>query len=85
LSNLFDPVIKKTNEVAGAISKKIDESENPTVKTMVNYTKATGGALSTAFTGLADGGKKVGQAVGDNTRNIVEKKYGNDVSNTYLG
>lgn len=85
LSQLVSPIIQKSNQIIEEKSKQIDEGENQTLKKAKVITKATGEALSEAFSGLILGAKQVGSALSTNTRQIVEKKYGDDVSNTFLG
>jgi len=37
-----------------------------------------------ALGGFYKGAREVGGAVGDNTKKIVQKKYGDDVTNTFM-
>lgn len=46
---------------------------------------ATWDAFGNAFSGLGSALSTVGDSVGSNTRVIVEKKYGGDVTNTFMG
>lgn len=52
---------------------------------MKEVTKATSHSVNTAFTGLSEGAKNVGGAISDNTTNLVQKKYGDDYTKTFLG
>lgn len=42
-------------------------------------------ATSEALTGLSSGAKEIGKSLGSNTRNLVEKKYGDDITTTFVG
>lgn len=85
LSQLLKPVAKFTTQVIGDVSQKIDNSNSDTLKSIKTYTKTTTYAVTDAFSGFTKGISEVGSAVGKNTRIIVEKKYGQDVSSTFLG
>lgn len=49
------------------------------------YTVATWDAAGTALSGLGDALSTVGDTLGNTTRKVVEKKYGDDVTTTFLG
>ena len=55
------------------------------LKTGKKLTVATWDALSNAVSGLGDALSQVGDSIGTNTRGVVEKKYGQDVTNTFMG
>lgn len=52
---------------------------------MKEVTIVTKESVNTAFTGLSEGAKNVGGAIGENTQNLVGKKYGDDYNKTFLG
>lgn len=85
ITQLVTPIAKFGNQVIEDVSKKIDNSNSDTLKSLKQVTKTTSNAMSEAFSGLSKGVKDVGNAMSTNTRGIVEKKYGQDVSNTFLG
>jgi len=68
-----------------AMNEKIDQGDNETLKKIKKVGTATLDATSEAFSGLSTGAKEIGKTLGDNTRNIVEKKYGDDITNTFVG
>lgn len=41
--------------------------------------------MTNVYRGITKGGKKIGNTVGDNTRKISEKKFGEDYTNAILG
>jgi len=68
-----------------AMNEKIDQGNNETLKKIKKVGNATIDATSEAFSGLTTGAKEIGKTIGDNTRTIVEKKYGDDITNTFVG
>ena len=52
---------------------------------LVELAGVSGAALSEAFVGLAEGTSKVAGEVSKETRKIVNKKYGDDYVNTFIG
>lgn len=46
---------------------------------------ATWDAAGSALSGLGGALSLVGDSIGSNTRKVVEKKYGEDVTNTFMG
>ncbi|KAM3131427.1 hypothetical protein pb186bvf_016499 [Paramecium bursaria] len=84
LKQLFKPVAEKGAEFKKDLNEKIDKSENKTLKDGREITVATWDALGTALTGLGTALSQVGDQVSTNTKQIVEKKYGQDVKNTFL-
>lgn len=67
------------------MNKKIENGDNETLKKIKKIGGATIDATSDALSGLSTGAKEVGKSIGDSTRNIVEKKYGDDITNTFVG
>lgn len=67
------------------LSKKIDEGDNETLKKIKKVGGATIDATSVAFEGLSSGAAEVGKSIGNNTRNLIEKKYGDDITTTITG
>lgn len=55
------------------------------MKKIKKYGGATIDATADAISGIGKGVCDIGNALGDNTRHIVEKKYGDDVTNTFMG
>jgi len=68
-----------------AMNDKIDQGNNETLKKIKKVGNATLDATTEAFSGLTTGAKEIGKTIGDNTRTIVEKKYGDDITNTFVG
>ena len=46
---------------------------------------ATWDATANALSGLGTALCSVGDSLGNNTRKVVEKRYGDDVTNTFMG
>ena len=67
------------------VNQKIDDGDSQLLKKIKKIGGATIDATSTAFNGLSGGVGEIGDAIGGNTRNIVEKKLGEETSNTFLG
>ncbi|CAD8073181.1 unnamed protein product [Paramecium primaurelia] len=85
LKQLFTPVVQKGSEIKQDINKQIDNSDSQGLKEGREIFVATWDAMGTALTGLGSALSKIGDQIGTDTRAIVEKKYGQDVSETYLG
>jgi hypothetical protein len=93
LSQLFRPVADKASELKKDLNTHIDKSSNESnafisslaLKQGRTVTVATWDAASNAFAGLGSALSTVGDSLGNNTRKVVEKKYGQDVTNTFLG
>ncbi|EGR34519.1 hypothetical protein IMG5_008860 [Ichthyophthirius multifiliis] len=85
LQSMLNPVVQATNQQLDKINKNIDNSDNQILKKIKNIGSATIDATSNAFDGLSQGASQVGDTLGQNTRNIAEKKLGEETSNTLLG
>ncbi|KAL4496102.1 hypothetical protein ABPG72_015524 [Tetrahymena utriculariae] len=85
LSAVLEPMVDATSKYVKQINEKIDKGDNETLKKIKKIGGATLDATTEALQGLGKGVCEVGKSIGDNTRNLVEKKYGDDVTNTFLG
>lgn len=93
LKQLLKPVAEKTMEIKKDINAKIDNSSNESIiifkhialKQGRTVTVATWDAAGNVFQGLGGALSSVGDSLGSNTRKVVEKKYGEDVTNTFMG
>ncbi|KAM3135070.1 hypothetical protein pb186bvf_012894 [Paramecium bursaria] len=84
LSQLYKPVAEKTKELTNELGQKIDSSDSTILKQTKSLTVATWDAAGSALGGLGSALGTVGDSIGTNTKNIVQKKYGDDVVKTYL-
>ena len=64
---------------------QVIEITNLVLKQGKHLTAATWDAAGTALSGLGTALCQVGSSIGQGTKTIVQKKYGNDVATTYLG
>ncbi|CAD8192157.1 unnamed protein product [Paramecium octaurelia] len=85
LGQLFKPVAQKTKELTNELGQKIDNSDSHILKQSKQLTSATWDAAGTALSGLGTALCQVGSSIGNGTKQIVQKKYGTEVVNTYLG
>jgi hypothetical protein len=82
---VLTPMVAATEKFVNTMNEKIDQGNNETLKKIKKVGNATLDATTEAFSGLTTGAKEIGKTLGDNTRNIVEKKYGDDITNTFVG
>jgi len=80
ISVVLDPVMAKGKEVVGNISEKIDSSDNEKVKYLKEIGSTTVEAVRHAFNGAVSAASEVGTSVTKTTKDIWEKKYGDDAS-----
>lgn len=94
LKQIFKPVVDKATELKKDLNNHIDKSNNDSriiihknlaLKQGKSFTVATWDATSNALSGLGSALSNIGDTLGTNTRNVVEKKYGQDVTNTFIG
>jgi hypothetical protein len=82
---VLTPMVAATEKFVNTMNDKIDQGNNETLKKIKKVGNATLDATTEAFSGLTTGAKEIGKTIGDNTRTIVEKKYGDDITNTFVG
>lgn len=75
---MLNPVIAKGKEVAGNIGERIDNSDNGKIKYLKEVGSTAAGAVCHAFNGVVYAASEVGTSVTKSTKEIWQKKYGED-------
>lgn len=88
-NKILTPVLDKTREYTNDIKTKIDRSENEKIKyakgtlfVIVELVQVSGRAIEEAFDGLLKSGTEVTKEIGEQSKKIITKKYGDDVIKT---
>ena len=76
---MLNPVIVKGREVVGQIGEKIDNSDSGSIKYLKEVGGTAAGAALHAFNGVVHAASEVGTTVTKTTKDIWQKKFGEDV------
>lgn len=76
LENIFTPIANYFNKGADKLIDKTKNSESSKMRKIYDFGKQTNHAFTSMYRGMSKGCKSISNSVGNNTRKVMNKKYG---------